>query len=210
MQRLILIFCASAAAASGQFVSFGFKGGVPAMDAIPAGQFGGTLHTGRWTLGPTVEFRLFPHLSFEVDALFRGFDIKSNGVTPAHEGVAASVYAYRNDVKAWDVPFLLKYRILTRRISPFVNAGVSITHQSADYSSNVTCQPRPGESCTSPDGIRLDSHSDYSESLNRRGLVAGGGVEFKYGRVTLAPEFRYTRLHNLGTNQATVLFGVRF
>jgi len=43
---------------------------------------------------------------------------------------------------------------------------------------------------------------------NRRGEVAGGGVEFRYGRLKIAPEVRYTRLSNPGANQVSVLAGL--
>ncbi len=210
MRSFILILCATAAAANAQVVSFGFKTGVPALDAIPNHRFSSTLSTGRWTLGPTVEFRLLSHVSVEVDALFRGFTLKDSGVNPAGDGTAASSFTSRQENKAWDFPFLLKYRLLTGRVSPFLNGGISITHQSTDISSTFTCQPALGASCPFPDGGSIQHSSDSSYALNRRGLVAGGGVEFRYEHVTFAPEFRYTRLQNLATNQATVLLGVRF
>jgi hypothetical protein len=112
-------------------------------------------------------------------------------------------------VKAWDFPFLLKYRILSGPMRPFLNAGMSVTHQSTDSSGTTICLgPLP---CYPPDSTNSAfDNFKYENSRNRRGIVAGAGVEFKYGRAKIAPEFRYTRLNNLGTHQAAILFGLTF
>ena len=212
MRQFILLFLAAATAVDAQFVSFGVKGGVPLLEAIPNHRYSSfdTLNTGRWTVGPTVEFRLPFRFSFEVDALFRGYRIEGN--KPLYLGgpnLSPLLFSNRQDVKVWDFPFLLKYRILSGPVRPFLNAGMSVTHQSADYSGTTICLgPLP---CYPPDstGSAFDNFK-WANSQNRRGIVAGAGVEFKCGRTKIAPEFRYTRLNNLGTHQAAILFGLTF
>jgi hypothetical protein len=46
--------------------------------------------------------------------------------------------------------------------------------------------------------------------VNRRGPAAGVGLEFKYGRLRIAPEVRYTRLDRPNANEVTVMAGFTF
>ena len=210
MRDFIVSFLVAATAANAQFVSFGFKGGVPLMDPIRKERYtpSWTMDTGRWTIGPTVEFRLYRRLSLEVDALFRGYRLGGSYPASPGPGLSPVLYTTRWETKAWDFPLLLKYRFLNRRWQPFVVAGISVSHESTDGTSRSECLGPT--SCSLPDLPDPIMSSTHSDSINRRGIVAGGGVEFKHGRATFAPEFRYTRLQNLSTNQATILFGVRF
>lgn len=207
MKHLILVLLAAAISANAQFVSFGFKVGAPILDAIPKDRYSSfdKLSTGRWTGGPSVEFRLPFRFALEVNALFRGFRLQ--GATPiaADSGMPAQLYLSKREVKAWDFPFLLKYRFLQGPVRPFVSAGVSVTHQTEDYTFN---RCTGSEFCVPPSVQNPVEKFEYS--LNRRGLIAGGGVEVGWGRVKIAPEFRYTRLQNLATNQASILVGVTF
>jgi hypothetical protein len=211
MRQSILLFLAAATTVNAQFVSFGVKGGVPLSEAIPNRLFCcfDTLNTGRWTVGPTVEFRLPFRFSFEVDALFRGYRLEGNGPAFLGPNLSPLLISNRQDVKAWDLPFLLKYRILNGSTRPFLNAGMSVTRQSTDYSGTGVCLGPL--SCYPPDSPNpVLNASKFTLSQNRRGIVAGAGVEFKYGRARISPEFRYTRLQNLGTHQAAILFGLTF
>ena len=78
MHKLILpLFFAVAAPA--QRLSFGVKAGVPVTEANPYEHAPYSMvDTGRWTIGPTVELRLFAGLSFEFDALYRGFRVQES------------------------------------------------------------------------------------------------------------------------------------
>jgi hypothetical protein len=212
MRQLILAFLLVTSAANAQLASFGFKGGIPVMDAVRKGRFSSleTLDTGRWTVGPTVEFRVGSGFSLEIDALLRGYSIGGNYASPAGPGLSPVFYSTRREVRAWDFPFLLKYRLRDGVVRPFVTAGVSITHESTDYSITTACLgPTSCNPPETPDAPDFQS-SASSATRNRRGIVAGAGFEFRHGRIIVSPEFRYTRLNNLGTNQAAVFLGIRF
>src|SRR5437868_9345221 len=86
MKHLIPILLAAAISANAQFVSFGFKVGAPILDAVPKGRYSSfdALTTGRWTGGPSVEFRLPFRFALEVNELFRGFRLQGN--TPSTAG----------------------------------------------------------------------------------------------------------------------------
>lgn len=111
------------------------------MDAIRRERFTPfwTITTERWTVGPTVEFRLYRRLSFEVDALFRAYRLGGTFAYPSGPGLSPVLHSTRREVKSWDFPFLLKYRFSDGAVRPFVNAGLSITHESEDRSSTSVC-----------------------------------------------------------------------
>jgi outer membrane protein W len=98
------------------------------------------------------------------------------------------------DAKAWDFPFLLKYRFLGGPVHPFVDAGYSLTHETFDEQASL----RQGR----------NSHNGW-------GPVGGIGVEFKCGRVRISPEARYTHLFHSGLtgsngNLLSLLVGITF
>lgn len=210
MKHLIPVLLTLAIPAGAQVVSFGFKGGVPILDAVPQNRFSSSdrLTTGRWTVGPSVEFRLPHGFAFEVNALFRGFRIQGVTQTSSGPDFTPVAYSQKREVKAWDFTFLLKYRFLQRPVRPFVSAGVSITHQTEDFTINELPPLFGGSASGAPPTLLPNAR--FGDSLNRRGLVAGGGVEIPWKRLKFAPEFRYTRLQNLATNQASILLGVTF
>jgi hypothetical protein len=93
---------------------------------------------------------------------------------------------------SWEVPIVAKYRFLhTPLMKPYVAAGPSFRFLS-----------------TLP-----------ANFMSSRGLVIGGGVEFKVTRLRISPELRYTRWgsdsnFNFDTksnrNQAELLIGVTY
>jgi hypothetical protein len=185
MRHSVLLLFVGTLAAHAQIASFGSKTGVPLTSA--PGYAGLDEETGRWTIGLTAEFHLVSGLSVEVDVLTRGYSFVPP--SPASAGTF-----YKENVKAWDFPFLLKYRFLNGPARPFVNAGYSLTHESYDDST-------------------LSGH--LKSSSNGTGPTGGVGVEFKYRRVKIAPEARYTHLYHTGLsgsngNLLTVLVGITF
>jgi hypothetical protein len=46
--------------------------------------------------------------------------------------------------------------------------------------------------------------------VNRQGPAAGVGIEFKFGKVKISPEVRYTKLTRPNANEVTVLAGFTF
>ena len=116
--------------------------------------------------------------------------------------MAASLLETKRDTNAWDFPALLKYRLSEATIRPYINAGYQYTHESTTF--RAKCLNESGACAATL--IR----PEFEESLDRAGPVAGGGLEFRYWKLRLAPEVRYTRLNKPGINQVTLLFGVTF
>jgi opacity protein-like surface antigen len=217
MRNLILpLFCAAALTASAQTFSFGVKAGAPVTSALPydASPYS-MVDTGRWTVGPTAEVRLFGHLSVEADALFRGYHSQSSGGSIILAGfslvnlhtVPVSAF-FRQSTKEWDFPLLLKYRFQTGRMHPFVDAGFEFAHASSDFT--ISCLAGPATCSAAGIGSSVTSQNSYSSSVNRQGPAAGAGIEFKFGKVKISPEVRYTKLTRPNANEVTVLAGFTF
>src|SRR5262249_37515515 len=137
-----------AASASAQIVSVGVRAGVPLTQAVNGNFSGPTqmLDTGRWTIGPTIEFRLPFGFSVGVDALYRGYREQFSGalseiVADASGGPTfpALFFSSRSNTKVWDFPVLLKYRIGSRRLRPFVGAGYTVSHRTTGVTSSEFC-----------------------------------------------------------------------
>jgi outer membrane protein W len=207
---LFILFSAAMVVAPAQVVTFGVKAGVP-LTSAPFNS--GTTHTDRWTVGATVEGHITKSFSIEVDALYRGYNRFGEGIFYYLPGtgmfpIASSdtSYTYRYEVKAWDAPILLKYRFAKGPIRPFINGGLQYTHESADVT--ISCF---GPACNSLSSVILPKYIGQSTvQSNRWGVVGGAGVEFRLGKMRIAPEYRYTRLNNPGGNQSTLLVGFTF
>jgi opacity protein-like surface antigen len=173
--------------------------------------------TGRWTAGPTAEVRLFSHLSFEADALFRGYRFQSVGGSSILSGTSVvtafpvSAPFFRQNTKEWDFPFLLKYRFQAGTMHPFVDGGYEFAHASSDFTNS--CLGSSNACPTVPAGTSVStvsSQNGYSSSVNRHGPAAGVGIEFNFGKVKISPEVRYTKLTRPNANEVTVLAGFTF
>jgi hypothetical protein len=216
MRNLIVpLFYAAALTASAQTFSFGVKAGAPVTAALPYDSSPYSIvDTGRWTVGPTAEVRLFGHLSFEADALFRGYRSQSSGGfilagTSLVSLQTAPVSAFfRQNTKEWDFPLLLKYRFQAGTMHPFVNAGFEFAHASSDFT--IRCFAGPDICSAAGIGSSVTSQNRYSSSVNRQGPAAGVGMEFKFGKVKISPEVRYTQLTRPNANEVTVLAAFTF
>lgn len=126
MKHAFFLLIAFASAAHARMATFGVKVGLPVTSAVPYTNLQEA--TGRRRVGLTVEFHLFSGLSAEADALFRGYSfVQSDAASPGG--------SYRLDAKAWDFPFLPKYRFLGGPARPFVDVGHSLTHKPAGRAS---------------------------------------------------------------------------
>jgi hypothetical protein len=216
MHKLILpLFFAVAAPA--QRLSFGAKAGVPVTEANPYEHAPYSMvDTGRWTIGPTVELRLFAGLSFEFDALYRGFRVQESSafaVIPPRVGMGANAAIYapsQQDAKEWDFPLLLKYRFQARALRPFVDAGAVFAHQTSDFTSTFQCIGTPDQCAASNLPPNFFGQSSHTGTVSRRGPTGGLGIEFKYHRIRIAPEVRYMHLDGPGVHEVTVLAGFTF
>ena len=142
MRYTISLFFAAALVtplvAPAQVVSFGIKAGVPITQASPHRFAGDPIQTGRWMVGPTVEFRLFRNFSLEADALYHSYSSKNSSMfTDPDYGLMINFI--QSDSKAWDLPLLLKYRFLSGKWRPFVDGGYAVSYESNDVTSFLAC-----------------------------------------------------------------------
>jgi opacity protein-like surface antigen len=145
-------------------------------------------------VGPTIGVRLPLGFSVEGDALYNR---RSLGL-----GLSAlSALGYHADW--WEFPVMAKFTPGSGAIAPVLGAGVTVQHIN-----NFGDVPS-----------YLFTGSTQSNSV---GFIAGAGVRFRVGAVSVTPEMRYTRWTNRGftqslvdtitggRNQAQLLVGVTF
>jgi len=215
MRHIIPVLFAMALTAPAQIVSFGVKAGVPLTTALPY-NYGNTgmVDTGRWTVGPTAEFHLFRGLSAEVDLLYRGYRVQQSIAFWSTISSGATLLplssSTQQSTKVWDIPILAKYRFGERSWRPFVDLGVTLSHESSDINSNFVCLATADECNASDLSSYFHGYKEFKSSSNRHGLTAGTGVEFSCGKFKIAPEIRYTRYQEAKRNQATMLVGFTF
>ncbi len=203
--RFLFVFLLLPAAAWCQVATFGVKGGVPLGQ--PADDFGHLkINSEHWTVGPTVEFHLPARFSLELGALYSGYNSKYDTnisiLSPAP--LPNFRLTSRGDTRAWDFPAAIKYRFRSEGFTPFVLGGVNYRRESSDV--RVTCTADDGGGC----GASITYLANYSTSQDRIGPTVGGGLEWRFGRLRAAPEFRYTHLNRTGANQYNLLFGLSF
>jgi hypothetical protein len=213
--RTFLLYFFTASVAAAQIVSVGVKAGVPVTQAInsyysPDGIF----DTGRWTVGPTIEFRLPLGFAVEVDALYRGyreqFSFVSDEFVSAGATTVPAIYvSSQSSTRIWDFPLLLKYRIGEGRFRPFEVAGYTFSHSSTDVTTFQSCVSSAAV-CQASTPVYFEGTTHFSFTQRTGGPTVGLGVEYKSGRLKFAPEVRYTHLSNPTANVLTVMLGVTF
>jgi opacity protein-like surface antigen len=173
--------------ACGQRLSIGVIGGGVATGGLdPAAD---NLWDGkRYTVGVSAAVSLpLPRISVEVDGLYK------------HAGQRAQDCAFTScsysEVRAdvFEIPVLLKYRLLQHApVAPFVGAGVSYQHVRAGSGTLLTWRTGP---VVAGEAVDLTVHRFplTMPAENHVGMVAGGGIELRAGRIRVSPELRYTR-----------------
>ena len=167
MRTLLALLFAACPVASGQLVSFGFKGGVPLDDAysrvrnfIPDLTQNTTTH--RYLFGPALEVRLPLHLAIEADALYRSSEYGYSYT------LLNTPFRIKNTVRNLEFPVLLKWYVLPGPLRPFVDGGVTYRH------------------------VYL-TDKGVASSPDSAGGTVGLGLLFKAGPIRISPEIRYTR-----------------
>ena len=208
--KFLLLFSVAVATVA-QPISVGVIGGVPMTDAFQT--FRGVsasyaTHTNRYVVGPTLQFNFPARISLEVDGMYRRLGYQYDQTGP--------VLSTRTVANSWEFPALLKLAILPGPIRPFADVGASFRHISG-----VDQIRRTINAVGTVINTELNTAPEFN-SRNEIGAVAGAGVEFKIGRVRIAPQFRYTRwgteafrdpirsfLHS-NRNQGDFLLGLTF
>jgi hypothetical protein len=177
---------------------------VGAEAGIPLDRTGSAIHTSvdkeRWIGGPTIEIRLPRHFGLGVDALYRRINENTS------RNVGSTIFFSNATTNHWEFPIYLKYRFGEGPMYPFVLGGGAFEH--ASVSGTAGCAGDPLLCGSAGTGTIA------ATSLGG-GYLLGGGVEFRVGRLKVAPEFRYTRwvrgyFAGAGSDQPALLVGIRF
>jgi hypothetical protein len=182
-----------------QAVSVGLRAGIPITPVLTAD--GPQQASGpRCTFGPLIEVRLWRGVGFGADFLLDRASLASG---------SAGVWR-------WEAPITFVYRIgAPARL--FVRTGVSF-NRVFDISDATECARGPfGEQFYCLEGSSLAE----LRHLGTLGFVAGGGLRFRFKRLWIDPEVRFTHWmdRNFGVrasalrsnlNQAELLVGVVF
>jgi len=165
-------------------LSVGIRGGIPLtdfFDNVNNGNFVLTSSTHRYIVGPTVELHLPGGFGIEVDALYRRLNYNSSfSLTDIFTN-------NRTTGNAWEFPLLVKYRIPSPVIRPFVDAGVAFDTLSG-LKQTVVSTVAPNRQTTTT----TSTPSELSHNTTT-GFVIGFGAEIKAILLHISPEFRYTR-----------------
>ena len=205
--RPVFLLLLGAVSAWAQLFSYGVKAGVPLnnfLDAARSQHFAFNANTNRYIVGPTAELHLPFGLGVEVDILYRHFDYNGSGT------LVDVITNSRTTGNAWEFPLLAKYRIPTKIVHPYVDAGVAW-----DTLSGLT------EAITRNSITTSTSSPAELNTTATRGLVLGAGLSAKLPMVHVSPEIRFTRwgaqhfidpnglLHS-NLNQGEFLLGITF
>jgi hypothetical protein len=181
-----LLFLFLSVAAYAQRPSPGLKVGVPVSAVCVAEsrtRFGSAnVCADRYLIGPAIAVEIAGPLSLDFAALFTRMQLQG-GVRPA------SIYpsfSTQRDGTSWEFPIMGKYRLLRRRLGPFV--GVGPTFRRVHFNGQNTIVDISGP----PSGQVVTSVSDVEETRWQAGLVLGGGMELRTRFVRFSPELRYS------------------
>jgi hypothetical protein len=193
-------------------VSAGLKAGSPVNDPSSQSSVFGAYTQGRWTGGPTIELHLPYHFSVEFDALYRSY--RTSRSYPFQLGPNVNPYntSSSQTTNVWDLPLLLKYRFRVGAVRPFVTAGYFKSYESSKVTAMYICSGPQG-SCRPADYPSVEPFGgQYHFSDTKSGPIAGAGIEFKTGYLTVSPEVRFSRptWGNPRDNRFTALVGFTF
>jgi hypothetical protein len=180
-----VLFLLLTGVASAQMVSIGAIGGVPITDTT-----GRTDESRPYIVGGSVEFHLPAGFSVEADALYRR--VGNTSYFGYIAGPTTVVTANRRRGDSWEFPLLGKYYF--RRASawqPFLGTGFAFRTIGVNEAATVV---------TGDPTVTTLVHGNFREPLEVGATVAGG-LRFRYGRLAILPQIRYTRWG--GTNDLT-------
>ena len=206
-RNIVLLACLTGTCvAYGQRLSYGVKGGVSTLDPESYND-----ESKRYIVGATIEYRLWHGFAVEGDFLYRRnglrFDASFTGIPSNGDSSLVSI-TQRLRLDVFELPVLGKYYFRRdSKVQPFVLTGYSLRKALSNDDGQSTTQNSAGKSTQ-------NFHSSNWTGLDV-GASFGTGVQWKLGRVAVAPEIRYTRWGshpNIGfkKNQADVLVGITF
>ena len=179
--RTLSLLLFGAICAFSQPVGFGVKGGIPLtnfVSAVHSGTFDYDSSTNRYIVGPTVELRLPAGFGVEFDALYRRLHYDGSGF------VGNAFTTTQTTGNNWEFPLLLKYRLPSEVVRPYVDAGIAWNTLTGIKQTANNVASSVGSAFT--DNPR-ELHRNVSE-----GFVVGVGLDI-HVLLHISPEVRYTR-----------------
>ena len=148
--------------------TFGLKFAYPTSGALqvtaPSPNVTYSIHSLAPKFGFTGELNLPAGLLLEFDALYSHLSYRSS-----------SLPGSTTTINSWDLPLLVKKPFTEKAIRPFVNAGAAFRAVNEDtYIGQIKVK--------TPEFIHQTT----------AGYAAGFGLDFKFGKFHLMPEFRYS------------------
>jgi hypothetical protein len=183
--RYFLMISLTCCACAAQSITVGVIGGGRVTDDVTCCA---TSESRQYILGPAVEFGLPFSLAVEFDALYHreGYQIPFNNV-----GGSGLQTERAND---WQFPIMLKYKLPVPSARPFFEIGFAPrTISGTITNTGVSVNDTTGQQTP----FRNSMATSWSSSV---GVVAGGGVQFGFGRLRVSPELRYTYWPNTSIN----------
>ena len=178
----LIAFLLLATLLDAQTIQLGIRGGLRLTGDLAGQRTDATSESKRYILGPMVVVRLPWRTSIEFDALYSRLGYRES--LSYIGGFSSSRYR----AHSWEFPFLIR-KSLQRGM--YLGAGYSprrITGMS--HSVSVIYDPL----APNPNYNFFEGDSSYSAwSKITHGIVGVAGFESRWGRLTLAPEVRYTR-----------------
>ena len=174
---LALIFTAHALCA--QAVTVGVIAAVPVTDTFDTGflyRQAFNPQTVRYQVGPAIDFRLLGPFRVEINALYQPFSFTGNSI-------AQTPYLTRETGNLWQFPAVLKYRIPTPLLKPFVEVGPSFQIATNISETAIDYNYRPPQTFI---------YHPNPTSRAVAGIVLGGGIDLRLGHFLISPQMRYT------------------
>jgi hypothetical protein len=182
MKPLYLFMLLPAAALAAGPFSAGLVVGLPLTDFVNTVQGTSSTVTNRYVVGPEAELNLPFGLGIELDALYRHF---------SYSNVIGSVGSALTTTGQgdWEFPLLLKYKLPSMIVRPYVEAGVA--WDTLMGAANGIVDPLTN--------IRVATKG------TTMGAVIGAGVDIHAVVIHIKPELRFTRWTSQHFNVANVL-----
>jgi opacity protein-like surface antigen len=180
LAALLSLACAGPALAQ---QSFGLKFAYPNADAFQTtGPTTFTFHSRPPKFGVTGELNLPANLLLEIDALYSRLSYSST--IPGVDAITSTT----TTVNCWNFPILVKKQFLPGRIKPFIDAGPAFQAVNAD--AEVTTKLLAG--------TVMVNNTQPPEFIHQAtiGYAVGAGLDLKFGRFHVVPEYRYMRFQN--------------
>lgn len=163
-----------------QPVSIGAKIGVSLGDSMP--RYG---ESRPYLVGPTVEVRLPAGFALEGSAIYRRLG-QTTVLLYGPMAETSSLVAYRVRGNAWEFPLIGKYYFGKSAWQPFLGTGWAFRTVGWHYQGSTTTTNPAG----TPFVVPIDTKGRSELGV---GATITAGVRVRAGRMSLLPEFRFTR-----------------